>query len=413
MWRRTNGNRPPAVCIVRHNYYPDSHVRRDAESLVEAGYDVTVIALRRPGQPAREEVSGVQVWRLPVEHHRGSVLRYIWEYLSFALLAFFTVSWLHLRKRFKVVEVDNMPDILVFSALVPKLTGTPVILYIFDAMPDLLAYLWKTTDRHPVVRLLSILERASISFADQIIVTQEMPRRAIVARGVSAEKLTVVVNCADEALFNRDRAAQQTIEKAPFTIATHGVILERYGHMTLIEALPELIATVPAARVEIFGEGEFRSALEQRVAELGLSNHICFRGFAPFEELINTIAHADVGYVGMLNDLVLPNKLMEYVTLEVPVVLSRWPTFEYYFPEDSATYFNHGDATDLARALLNVAHDPREAQARATRARQRYQQYRWAVQKQIYLGVYQRVLEGDSLAVDRSAEPALSHESND
>ena len=39
-------NANPAVCIIRHNYYPDSHVRRDAEALERTGHDVHVIALK-------------------------------------------------------------------------------------------------------------------------------------------------------------------------------------------------------------------------------------------------------------------------------------------------------------------------------------------------------------------------------
>lgn len=392
MGRRLNNNRPPRVCIVRHNYYPDSHVRRDAEALVEAGYDVTVVALRRPGQPAREMLNGVCVHRLPVQHRRGSALRYAWEYGSFAFLSFLLITRLHLRRRFQVVEVDNMPDILVLSALVPRLTGTPVILYIFDNMPDLLAYLWNTSSRHPVVRLLSFLERWSARFANRVIVTQEMPRRAIVARGVPAEKVTVVVNSADEAIFNRDRIPAPDSDQAEFRIVAHGVILERYGGMTLIEAMPRILAEVPNARLDIFGEGEFRASLESTVQRLGLQSSVHFRGFAPLDELLQTIAHANVGYVGMLNDLVLPNKLMEYVTLEVPVVLSRWPTFLHYFPVDSASYFRHGDAEDLANAILDIRRDPTTAQERATRAKQRYQEYRWPVQRAVYLGVYQDML---------------------
>src|SRR4051812_26669369 len=115
--------RRPSVCIVRHDYYPDGHVSRDAGALVEAGYDVNVVALRRPGEVGRENVDGVNVFRLPVEHQRGSFWRYVWEYALFFVLATVLVTVLHLRKRFQVVEVDNMPDVLVFSAIVPRLSG--------------------------------------------------------------------------------------------------------------------------------------------------------------------------------------------------------------------------------------------------------------------------------------------------
>jgi len=391
VFRQQSAERRPAVCIVRHNYYPDSHVRRDAEALAAAGYDVSVIALRKPEQPARETLNGVEIHRLPVEHRRGSALRYAWEYLSFAFLAFWRLTRLHLQRRFRVVEVDNMPDILVFSALVPKLTGTPVILYIFDNMPELLAYLWQTSKRHPVVRLLALLERVSAAFADHVIVTQELPRRLALERGVPERKLSVVLNCADDAIFKPRPRPETAAGERRFEIVTHGVILERYGIQVLIDALPRVLAEAPETRLQIFGAGEYRAALEEQVARLGLEQSVRFRGFAPLDELLDALAGADAGYVGMLNDLVLPNKLMEYVAMGVPVVISRWPTFLHYFPEDSATYFEPGFADDLAESLLRLYRDPADARRKAERALARYQHYRWTVQRERYLEVYARL----------------------
>jgi glycosyltransferase involved in cell wall biosynthesis len=388
--------RKSAICIVRHNYYPDTHVRRDAEALVLAGYDVSVIALRRPGQPAQEVLNGVEVRRLPVEHIRGSALRYAWEYSAFALLAFLTVTWLHLRKRFRIVEVDNMPDILVFSALVPRLTGAKVILYIFDNMPELYAYLRQVSHAHPVVRLLAFLESVSARFADRVLVTQEFPRRMVLARGVPADKLTVVLNCADDNLFKRSARSKEVVNAdgaaRPFEIVSHGAILERYGIQVLVDAMPAITREIPQARVQIFGSGEYRSELEEQARRNGVADRIHFRGFTPLDELLSTLAGADAGYVGMLNDLVLPNKLMEYVSLGVPVVVSRWPTFEYYFPDDAATYFEPGDPEDLARAIISMYRDPERANARAGRAWQMYQRYQWPVQREVYLGVYSNLI---------------------
>lgn len=382
------GTRRPAVCIVRHNYYPDSHVRRDAEALVEAGYDVSVIALRKPNQPARETLDGVEIYRQPVQHVRGNALRYIWEYTSFLALAFLAVTRLHLKKRFRVVEVDNMPDILVLSALVPKLLGARVILYIFDNMPDLLMDLWKVGPGHPVVRLLAFLERSSALLADRVVVTQEMPRRVIVARGVPNEKISIVLNCADERLFTRPEGVERDRPAAAFEIVTHGVMLERYGIQVLLEAVPLIAREVPGVRVQVFGAGEFRARLEEQARRLGIEDRIHFRGFVDFDELIRTLSLADAGYVGMLNDLVLPNKLMEYVTLGVPVLLSRWPTFEYYFP-DAAYFFRPGDAADLARAAIDLYRDPQRAGMIARQAAALYARYRWPIQRERYLSVYE------------------------
>ena len=385
-----------SICIVRHNYYPDTHVRRDAEALAQAGYEVTVIALRRKGQPAREEINGVRVLRMPVEHRRGSPLRYLWEYTSFALLAFLQVSWLHLIKRFDVVEVDNMPDILIFTALVPKLTGTPVVFYVFDNMPELLAYLKGLPADHPVVRALGALESVAYKLADQVIVTQELPRRLALSRGADPSRLTVVLNSADDAVFKPPEAARK--DRDVFRIVTHGSILERYGIQTLIDALPIVLESVPNAELQIFGKGEYEHRLREQVAGLGLEGRVIFRGFVELEELLSTLATADVGYVGMLNDLVLPNKLMEYVALGVPVVISRWETFERYFPEGAVAYFRPGDPQDLARVLVGLHRDPERRASMVKRASELYARYRWSEQRKVYLGVYEGLLAGSESA---------------
>jgi glycosyltransferase involved in cell wall biosynthesis len=381
----------PAICIVRHNYYPDSHVRRDAEALTRAGYAVHVVALRRRGQAPREEIGGVTVHRLPVEHRRGNALRYAREYGSFAIRALFKVAALQRKLGFHAVEVDNMPDLLVFSALVPKLLGVPIHLYIFDNMPELFAHIKGVSSQHPVVRLLAAAERISATFADRVIVTQGAARRAVIGRGVAPDKVSVVLNSADEAIF-RPRPIQPARQADdPFEIVTHGVLLQRYGVHILIDALPQIAAALPNVRCQIFGEGEYRAALEARARERGVADRVVFRGFAPQGELLDALARADVGYVGMLCDLMLSNKLVEYVTVGVPAVVARWPTFEEYFPEGTVSYFPPGDADALADAIIALAHDPARARQQAANATAHNAQYRWAVQQQAYLGIYDAV----------------------
>jgi glycosyltransferase involved in cell wall biosynthesis len=387
-----NTSSQPAVCIVRHNYYPDGHVRRDAETLAHAGYDVSVVSLRRPGQPSHEILNGVNIYRQPVQHVRGSVLRYAWEYLSFLVLAFLTVTALHLRKRFRIVEVDNMPDILVFSALVPKLTGARVLFYIFDNMPELLAVTRRLSSKHPAVRLLALLERVSVGFADRVLVTQETARRIVQARGAPPQKVSVILNCPDESLFAPRPPQSRVRHDGRFEIVTHGSILERYGIQVLVDALPRVAVEAPQVRLQVFGEGEYRAELETRAQRLGLSEHVQFRGLVPLEELIANLAQADVGYAGMLCDNMISNKLVEYVALGVPAVVAQWPTFEHYFSNDSVTYFSPGSSNDLASALLAIYREPERARQRAERAAALYQRYRWTAQREVYLDTYATLL---------------------
>jgi glycosyltransferase involved in cell wall biosynthesis len=350
-------------------------------------------------------LNGVEVHRLPVEHRRGSVLRYAWEYAAFTALALLKVASLHLRRRFQVVEVDNMPDILLLSALVPRLTGARLIFYVFDNMPELLQVTRGVGPRHPLFRLLATVERLAATVADRVVVTQEIARRIMQSRGIPANKLTVVLNSADEAIFTpRPPRGRPRRRGEAFEIVSHGVILERYGLQVLIDALPEIAQEIPEVRVQIFGEGEYRAELEARARRNGVAHLVRFRGFVPQEELLESLSHADLGYVGMLCDVMLSNKLMEYVALGVPVVLSRWPTFEHYFPDDAVTYFQPGRPDDLARAIRAIYQDPERARARAERAAALYAGYRWSVQREVYLGIYAELL---GAAAARSSPASL------
>jgi glycosyltransferase involved in cell wall biosynthesis len=389
--------RPPAgrptVCIVHHAYYPQhGHVRRDAETLTRQGYDVTVIALQQPGQPRRDRVHGVDVYRLPLTHQRGSVLHYLLEYGRLLGLSFLTLTKLHLRKRFQVVEIDNMPDVLVFSAIVPKLMGAKVILYIFDNMPELYMLTRRVDDRHPLVRLLTLLERLSARFADHVIVTHETAREIVRSRGVPASKLSVVLNGPDEAIFTPRPRREREGDDGTFEIATHGTILERYGIHVLVDALQRVVREVPNVHVTVFGEGEQRAALERNVHAAGLTERVRFAGWVPLDDLLDALSEADLGYVGMLCNNMLSNKLMEYVAMRVPVVVARWPTYEQYFDGDSVTYFEAGSADSLAEAVVEVYRGRSRAQRRAERAATLFQRYRWAVQRHVYCAIYETLL---------------------
>jgi len=50
------------------------------------------------------------------------------------------------------------------------------------------------------------------------------------------------------------------------------------GHPTLLEAWPEVLATVPDAHLLVVGEGSRREALEAQAAELGLHDRVVFTG---------------------------------------------------------------------------------------------------------------------------------------
>jgi hypothetical protein len=165
-----------SVCIVRHGFYPaELNLKREAEALLEDGYNVHVICLRKDGEAARETVEGVQVRRLPVGHRRGRIGRYLFEYNAFFVLASLELLRLHARCRLRAVQINTMPDYLVFTALLPRLTGAKVVLHMHEPMPELFGTLFPGRRHRHLVGAIRLAERLSLAYADHVLtVTREM-----------------------------------------------------------------------------------------------------------------------------------------------------------------------------------------------------------------------------------------------
>ena len=128
------------VAVLRQgNFELDPRVQREVHALIDAGHEVDVIALRQRGQPYLERDGRLTVRRVPAPRQRGGAVAYLAEYGLFFLAAFALLTALHIRRRYKLVQVHTLPDPLVFAAIVPKLTGARVVLDLHECMPEFFA----------------------------------------------------------------------------------------------------------------------------------------------------------------------------------------------------------------------------------------------------------------------------------
>ncbi len=393
-----------AIAIVRHSFYPfELNVKREAEALRDAGFDVHVICLRGPGEKARETVDGVEVYRLPVGHKRGKILRYVWEYNAFFVLASWKLARLHRAHRFVAVQVNTMPDYLVFVALYPKLNGAKVVLHLHEPIPELFETMfpdrWYT---RPFVWAVTRVEQASIKFADRALTVTEQMRDNYARRGADASKITVVVNVPDDRHFRREQYAhlRPRIEaikmeertRGVFRILTHGAIEERYGFDTIVRALAMAKERVPGVQFRFMGAGEFLEPVKELAASLGVGDRVQHLGFVPFEQMIEEILLADVCVVAVkaspYSVLVHTNKMYEYMALERPVIASRLGSVAAYADSDTLVFFEPGNADDLAEKFVWAAAHRDELARRVDRANATYERLRWEKEKQAYLSEY-------------------------
>ena len=415
-----SGAEGPRVAVVRHDRFPgEPHLRRSVHALRDAGFVVDVICDHEPGKPRRENLEGVMVFRWLFQHKRHGLLRYAFEYASIPFLASLIVAARSLRKPYRYVEIDNPPDWLVLAGVIPRLQGAKVVLYMFENMPELLAADRGTAMTHPAMRALVLVQRACARLANCLIAPHEMARRILIEQGVPAGKIAAVVpNGPDPRVFlarvSREPDSYEVDEQhrtrlaiaggdcnspeSGFRLVTHGTLLQRYGIETLIEAVALLRDQLPGLHLDVIGEGEYRPQLEALTSRLGVNDYISFIDRVPFDQLALYLLQADVGLVPVWAPFV-PNKLMEYLMLGLPVITTDSAAVRHYFDDDAVCYVEAKNVHGLAEAILSLYRNPERRKKLAEVGHAVYREcYAWDRVKHQYIGVFDGTRENSGVS---------------
>jgi glycosyltransferase involved in cell wall biosynthesis len=155
---------------------------------------------------------------------------------------------------------------------------------------------------------------------------------------------------------------------------------------------------IPNIELRIIGAGEEREHLVDLARSLGLSGVVTFsEGFVPVEKIPAMIADADVGVIPLRisggTDVMLPTKLLEYVTMGIPCITPRTGTICRYFDAEMVEFFEADDEESLAAAMRNLYLDPTRRTRLAITATERFgRKYTWSEHKKVYVGLVQRLL---------------------
>jgi len=389
------------ICLIRQSVYPyELSFRREVEALHRAGFETHVICLDSiEKEHQREEViDGVYVHRLPLTRVKTSVTRYMYDYLSFTFLAALKVTGLHLRRRFVAIQVNTMPDFLVFSTLIPKLLGTKVVVMMQEPVPEL----WKTLRASPPPRVLKMAEQAALSYSDAALTVTQQLKDVYVSRGADADKISVILNVPESRFL--ETVEEDLDEASPdtdhFTLICHGAIEDRYGQDTMLEAMARVRSEVPNIRLRILGKGSYVDEFLALRSRLDLEDCVDFLGWVSLSKMVQELRAADVGIVAQksspYSNLVHTNKMYEYISFDKPVLASRLKATAAYFGDDTLCFFEPGDPDSLAEGILDLYQHPDKRQSLAKNAKRLYEQYKWDRQKEIYLSVYRDLLNGFS-----------------
>lgn len=378
--------RPPRVTILSsvHLALDNRVFYREARTLAEAGYDVTLIAVHD-----RDETrDGIRIRALPrVPRSRRPLL---WRALA----------RLAVESGADVFHVHD-PELLLVTPYLRRVTGRPTIYDIHEANADFIAvkdYL-PAAIRAPLAGAFRRLEPWLVRGESGLIFADE----AIAADFASfAGPQTTLFNFPGEALIRRGAQADAADKSAPVILYLGGLERNR-GSDLMIDAFAQVAAQAPAARLLIVGhfmpadlEGEVRA----RAAARGLAAAVEITGRVPFDRIGDYLERAAVGWVPWQpvakNCKNIPTKLFEYMAFGLPVVSSDLPsTRPFVIAGENGLLVTAADPAAHAAALLQLlTAAPLAARMGENGRRLVMTRFNWAAMAPRLLGLYDEVLQG-------------------
>ena len=383
------------VCMLAYTFYEhDNRVRRYAETLVKEGYTVDAIALRGKGEEAYNELNGVRIYKIQerVINERGK-FDYLFRLLKFFLKSFFFLTWEQIKHPYRMIHVHSVPDFEVFAALIPKLFGCKIILDIHDIVPEFYCSKFKVSKDSCLFKCLVFVERISCWFSDHVIISNHLWYDKIIQRSVAPEKCTTIINYPDTSIFYKRESIKKNSEK--FIMIYPGSLNWHQGLDIAIKAFSKIKDQVPQAEFHIYGNGPSRENLENIVVELGLTGRVFINDAMSMDRIAEIMAGTDLGIVPKRNDPfggeAFSTKTLEFMSLGVPIIVSKTRIDQYYFNESVVKFFNPEDEADLASAMLELITD-NSARVRIFKNSSKFvEDFSWDLKKKIYINILDKL----------------------
>ncbi len=176
---------------------------------------------------------------------------------------------------------------------------------------------------HPVLIVMRILQLFVIGRADMLIVPSKYMERIVRAWGVSEKRVRLIYNGVEEFSETGNKSVLRGL------LRFQGKLLISIGRLVSWKGFEKLITLVPLFKKEfpdfklmIAGSGPDLPRLEQKAAELAVTDDVIFTGELDREILVRYIRAADVFVLNSRYEG-LSHQLLEVMGVGVPVVVSR------------------------------------------------------------------------------------------
>jgi len=356
------------LLLVENNSYPfDFRVRREAQALLKAGYQVSVIAPRGAAQPWREDIEGISVYRFPAPPGGVGVLSYAFEFGYATLVMLLLTAWVSVSKGVDVIHAANPPDTLCVIGIVFKLFGKRFVFDQHDLAPETYLSRFEQPRANFIYKILCFMERLSYAAADAVIVTNESYKQVAVNRGNKHPSKVFIVRNGPPLAYQPLEPDPDLVQRANYLIGYIGTIGPQDGVDYWLRAIREMVFTLERRDflAIIIGSGDALSGVKALAKALEIEAYVLFTGrlseleSRKYLSAVNVCVQPDP--LSPLNDKSTMNKLMEYMALGKPTV--AFDLVETRFSaQDAAIYVKPNDELEFAKQVSWLLDNPDECE---------------------------------------------------
>jgi glycosyltransferase involved in cell wall biosynthesis len=315
------------------------------------------------------------------------------------IFALWKLTLLHMKKKFDVVHIHNMPDLLVVAGLISKVTGAILVLDVHDPMSELFQQKNRVNGSHPMIRALKLQERLCYRLADRLVtVTHTMAENVAEKRGCPIESVKVVHNFPDLISFPiREDKKEWPINGDGIVFLFSGTVTGQYRLDIAVRAIAIASQTIPNIRFQILGGGDSLEEVLALAEDLGIGDRVEHIPPVHVDMVKNVMANVDVGITthqsGIFGDLYFSTKIIEFMTQGLPVISSRTDTLAKYIPDDSIFYFEPGEIGELVNQIILMYNKPGLVLQKINNSKKLLSKYTWQEEKRSFMAFYEELFK--------------------
>ncbi len=323
------------ILVVTQYFWPENFRINDlVVSLKNEGHEVTVLT-GKPNYPDGDvfqeyidepnnysNLSGVDVFRVPMRPRKKGSVNLFLNYVSFAFSATFNGSRLLKNQSYDVIFACQLsPVTSVLPAIfIKKQKKIPLVLWSLDLWPESLQAVGIVKSQR-VIHWVRKLVRYIYAQCDLILAQSEEYIDAIKKTDLSNTPTMIFPNFAED-IFGEIQVKEN--DSSQINVLFAGNIGDAQDFDAVVECSKLVKQNKLNVQIQVVGDGRKRHELEQNIVKYELQDHLIYHGKFPLEDMPRFYSQADAALVSLkTNDIfsrTIPGKVQSYMMASLPII---------------------------------------------------------------------------------------------